>query len=78
MNLLTKHNVVNHNEFLFDFDCDEKTKKLCDNQTIILLESTFTLIPIVVNDNVHHRKNSFYHDFYLRLFNALSTGMNSK
>ncbi|OTF82637.1 exostosin-like protein, partial [Euroglyphus maynei] len=74
MNLLTKHNVVNHNEFLFDFDCDEKTKKLCDNQTIILLESTFTLIPIVVNDNVHHRKNSFYHDFYLRLFNALSTG----
>ncbi|XP_027201904.2 exostosin-3-like [Dermatophagoides pteronyssinus] len=69
LNLLTKHSVVNHNEFLFDFDCDEKTKKLCDNQTIILLESTFTLIPIIIINN-----NSFHHDFYQRLFNALSTG----
>ena len=71
LNLLTKHSVVNHNEFLFDFDCDEKTKKLCDNQTIILLESTFTLIPIIIINN----DNSFHHNFYQRLFNALSTGL---
>ncbi|KAH9497700.1 Exostoses (Multiple)-like 3 [Dermatophagoides farinae] len=71
INLSTKHSVVNHNEFLFDFDCDEKTKKLCDNQTIILLESTFTLIPIIINNHHNIHRN---HDFYLRLFNALSTG----
>lgn len=71
LNLLSKHSIINHNEFLFDFDCDDKTKRLCDNQTIILLDSTFVLINVLNNSNQHYSFNEY---FTLRFFNALSTG----
>src|SRR5690606_3939535 len=63
-----KH-AANHNEFLFDFDCDEKTKRLCDNQTIILNDSTFSLIipPLSPTSLYDDEVND-------RLFNSLAAG----
>lgn len=68
LKLSSSYNSINHNEFLFDFDCDEKTQRLCANQTIILLESTFTLL-LPPDDST-----LFNEDLNQRLFNCLSTG----
>lgn len=79
LQLVAKHSNAAHNEFLFDFDCDEKTKQLCENQTIILLDSTFT---IIMPSPSHSSSQSFLinpvvYDNHLnsRIMNALVTGM---
>lgn len=70
---MSKTNSALHNEFLFDFDCDEKTRRLCDNQTFILNDSTFTF---VMPPQATNKDDSvlFDHQTSTRLFNALSTG----
>ncbi|KAJ6224228.1 hypothetical protein RDWZM_002773 [Blomia tropicalis] len=81
LNLVSKHTKAAHNEFLLDFDCDEKTKRLCENQTLILLDSTFTLIlPSAwpkdqLIDSSYGLNNSIFDDqISERFLNALSTG----
>src|SRR5699024_5166748 len=78
----TKYSRAAQNEFLFDFDCDEKTRKLCDNQTIILLDSTFTLLLPSFNQSPSFSSHSYFSNPIIfddklssKLMNALSTGM---
>lgn len=80
--LASKYSNAANNEFLFDFDCDAKTKKLCENQTIILLDSTFTLLlPSFVQPSSFSGHSFtanpiiFDNQLSFRLLNALSTGM---
>lgn len=60
----------NNNELLFDFVCDDKTKRLCDNQTLILRQSTFALIlPPIDNQLI------FSSELSKRLIDVLISGM---
>ena len=64
--------VSNNNELLFDFVCDEKTRRLCDNQTLILRQSTFALILPPIDSEVIFNTN-----LSISLINILSSGMSS-
>ena len=62
----------NNNELLFDFVCDDKTKRLCDNQTIILRQSTFALILPPIDGQL-----IFSSQLSKRLIDVLNSGMKS-
>lgn len=77
LKLVAKHSRAAYNEFLFDFDCDEKTKQLCENQTIILLDSTFTIImPTASHSSQSFLINPIIYDNQLnsKIMNAFVTG----
>ena len=61
--------VSNNKELLFDFVCDEKTRRLCDNQTLILRQSTFALILPPIDSEVVFNAN-----LSANLINILSSG----
>ena len=61
--------VSNNKELLFDFVCGEKTRCLCDNQTIILRHSTFALILRPIESEVLFNAN-----LSSNLINILSSG----
>lgn len=71
-NVVSKHNTI-PNEFLFDFECDDKTRRLCDNQTIVLLDSTFNFILPTTFKN-KHKSTVFDQHLSVRLLNALLAG----
>ncbi|XP_054166306.1 exostosin-3-like [Oppia nitens] len=58
-----------NNEFLLDFVCDEKTKRLCDNQTLVLRQSTFALILPPIDNHMIFTTN-----MSISLVNILSSG----
>lgn len=70
--IASKHNTI-PNEFLFDFECGDKTKRLCENQTIVLLDSTFNLILPTTSKN-RNELTVFDHQLSIRLINCLLTG----
>jgi hypothetical protein len=61
--------VNNNNELLFDFVCDDKTRRLCNNQTLVLKQSTFALILPPNNSEI-----IFNSDLSLSLINIMTFG----